>query len=177
MLQTRKSAGNTSFVSWTSLDLHNVFFWGVAFLNILVQVTLASCELQTQTLAKSLVHRLCWSSNTKTYLAKWFGVHFPYNLPLLVIDDTQPKQANITNIWLKICNLLARMHVCPHNVILWTEASPNSIIHLLPILDQRAKTTWRIKILIWWCLVFDTIFIALVPKLLPFGINHQKGRH
>jgi hypothetical protein len=28
-------------------DLHNVFFWGVSFLNALVQVTLASCELQT----------------------------------------------------------------------------------------------------------------------------------
>jgi hypothetical protein len=26
-------------------DLHNVFFWGVSFLNVLVQVTLASCEL------------------------------------------------------------------------------------------------------------------------------------
>jgi hypothetical protein len=42
------------FVSWTCLilvdlhfDLHNVFFSGVAFLNALVQVTLASCELQT----------------------------------------------------------------------------------------------------------------------------------
>jgi hypothetical protein len=29
------------------VDLHNVFFWGVAFLNALIQVTLASCELQT----------------------------------------------------------------------------------------------------------------------------------
>jgi hypothetical protein len=26
VLQTRQSTGNTSFVSWTSLDLHNVFF-------------------------------------------------------------------------------------------------------------------------------------------------------
>jgi hypothetical protein len=25
VLQTRQSAGNTSFVSWTSFDLHNVF--------------------------------------------------------------------------------------------------------------------------------------------------------
>jgi hypothetical protein len=55
----RQSAGNTSFFSWASLDLHNVFFRGVAFLNVLVQVTLASCELQTQTLANTLVHRLC----------------------------------------------------------------------------------------------------------------------
>jgi hypothetical protein len=63
-------------------DLLNVFFWGVAFLNSLVQVNLASCELQTQTLENLLVHGLCWSSNTKTQLAKWPRVHFPYNLPL-----------------------------------------------------------------------------------------------
>jgi hypothetical protein len=44
------------------LGLHLIFimsFLGVAFLNALVQVTLASCELQTQTLANTLVHRLC----------------------------------------------------------------------------------------------------------------------
>jgi hypothetical protein len=64
------------------LDLLNVFFWGVAFLNSLVQVSLASYELQTQTLENLLVHGLCCSSNTKTQLAKWPGVHFPYNLPL-----------------------------------------------------------------------------------------------
>jgi hypothetical protein len=62
-----------------SCDLHNVFFWGVAFLSALVQVTLASCELQTKTLANTLVRRLHWSSNTKIYLAKWtrgpFSLH------------------------------------------------------------------------------------------------------
>jgi hypothetical protein len=47
------------FFSWTLLDFHNVFFWGVAFLNVLVQVTSTSCELQTQTLANTLVHWLC----------------------------------------------------------------------------------------------------------------------
>jgi hypothetical protein len=67
------------FVSWTSLDLHSVFFWGVAFLNALVQVTLVSYGLQIQTQQKTLVHRLCWSSNTKTYWAKWPRVHFSYN--------------------------------------------------------------------------------------------------
>jgi hypothetical protein len=66
VLQTRQSTGNISFVSWTSLDLHNVFFWGVAFLNALVQVTLASYELQTQTLANTLVRKLCWPLDTKT---------------------------------------------------------------------------------------------------------------
>jgi hypothetical protein len=53
---------------------------------------------------------------------------------------------------------------------------PNSIIHLLPILDQRAKTTWRIKNLIWWCLTFDIIFIALVPKLLPLWHQPPKRK-
>jgi hypothetical protein len=33
---------------------------------------------------------------------------------------TQPKQANIKNILMKKCNLLARIHECPHNVRLWT---------------------------------------------------------
>jgi hypothetical protein len=33
-----------------------------------------------------------------------------------------------------------------------------------------------IKILIWWCLVFDTIFIALVPKLLPLWHQPPKRK-
>jgi hypothetical protein len=41
----------------------------------------ASCELQTQILESLLVHGLCCSSNTKTQLAKWPGVHFPYTAP------------------------------------------------------------------------------------------------
>jgi hypothetical protein len=47
------------FILGLFLDLLNVFFWGVAFLNSLVQVILASYELQTQTLGNSLVHGLC----------------------------------------------------------------------------------------------------------------------
>jgi hypothetical protein len=42
-------------------------------------ILFASCELQTQTLENLLVHGLCCSSNTKTQLAKWPWVHFPYN--------------------------------------------------------------------------------------------------
>jgi hypothetical protein len=53
-------------------------------------------------------------------LVKWTEVHFPYNLRLLVTDDNTTKQANKTNILMKICNLLARMHEGPHNVRLWT---------------------------------------------------------
>jgi hypothetical protein len=44
---------------------------------------------------------------------------------------------------------------------------PNSIIHLLSILDERTKTTCKIKILIWWCFVFYIFSIALVPKTSP----------
>jgi hypothetical protein len=40
--------------------------------------------------------------------------------PFWWLMTTQPKQANITNIWMRICNLLARIHVCPYNVTLWT---------------------------------------------------------
>jgi hypothetical protein len=85
----RQSAGSTLGLF---LDLFNVFFWGVAFVNSLVQVILASCELQTQTLENLLVHGLCWSSNTKTQLVKWPEVHFPYTpqgKPTLVDMDTQ----------------------------------------------------------------------------------------
>jgi hypothetical protein len=41
-------------------------------------ILFTSYELQTQTLENLLVHGLCCSSNTKTQLAKWPGVHFPY---------------------------------------------------------------------------------------------------
>jgi hypothetical protein len=83
------------FVSWTSIDLHNVFFWGVVFLNALVQITLASYELQTQTLANTLVHRLCWSSNTKTYLAKWSRVHFPYKHLIKILNKNKSIQVRV----------------------------------------------------------------------------------
>jgi hypothetical protein len=51
----QSARGNTFFrlldFAWYllifSCDLHNVFFWGVAFLSALVQITLASYELQT----------------------------------------------------------------------------------------------------------------------------------
>jgi hypothetical protein len=46
-------------------------------------ILFASCELQTQTLENLLVHGLCCSSNTKTQIAKWPGVHFPYSLDCL----------------------------------------------------------------------------------------------
>jgi hypothetical protein len=57
-------------------------------------------------------------------LDKWDGVLFHYNLPFWRLMTTQPKQANITNTLIKICNLIAKMHECPHNVRLWTYASP-----------------------------------------------------
>ena len=53
---------------------------------------------------------------------------------------------------------------------------PNSIIHLLPILDQRAKTTWRIKILNWWCLVFDNILLLWFLHILPFWHQPPKRK-
>jgi hypothetical protein len=83
---------------------------------------------------------------------------------------TQPKQA-ITKIEMKICNLLAIV------TIEWDyglKPPPNSIIHLLSILDQRTKTTWRIKILNWWCLVFDNILLLWSLQLLPLW--HQPSK-
>jgi hypothetical protein len=120
--------------TWTFLDLFNVFFWGVAFLNSLVQVNLASCELQTQTLENLLVHGLCWSSNTKTQLAKWPGLHFPYNLSLFGDwwQHNQSKQIIQLFEWHYAIYLLGCMFV----PIMWyygLKPPPNSIFHLLPI--------------------------------------------
>jgi hypothetical protein len=47
----------------------------------------------------------------------------PFSLqspPFWSLMTTQPKQENITKIWMKIWNLLARMHEYPHKVILWS---------------------------------------------------------
>jgi hypothetical protein len=120
------------------LDLLNVFFWGVAFLNSLVQVNLTSCELQKQTLENLLVHGLCCSSNTKTQLAKWPGVHFSYNLPLFGDwwQHNQSKQILQVFEWKYAIYLLGCMFV----PIMWyygLKPPPNSIIHLLPILGPN----------------------------------------
>jgi hypothetical protein len=57
---------------------YNVFF-EVLHPQSLSPIHFASCELQHKHLGNTLVHRLCSSSNTKTYWAKWLEVHFPYN--------------------------------------------------------------------------------------------------
>jgi hypothetical protein len=68
---------------------------------------------------------------------------------------------------------------CMFLPIMWDyglKPPPNSIINLLPILDQNAQTTWKIKILIWWCLVFDIIFITLVPTTSPLWHQPPKRK-
>ena len=95
-------------------------------------------------------------------------VHFLYNHPLFGDwwQHNQSKQIIQAFEYKYTIYLLGCMFV----PIMWDyelKPPPNSIIHLLPILDKNAKTTWNIKILIWWCLVFDNIFIALVPTTSP----------
>jgi hypothetical protein len=126
------------------LDLLNVFFWGVAFLNSLVQVHLASCELQTQTLENLLVHGLCCSSNTKTQLAKWLGVHFPYNLHLFGDwwQHNQNKQIIQVFEWKYAIYLLGCM-IDPTTWNYGLKPPPNSIIHLLPILGPNNQNHLR----------------------------------
>jgi hypothetical protein len=104
-------------------------------------------------------------------------VHFPYNLPLFGDwwQHNQNKQMLQTFEWKYAIYLLGCMFV-PTMWYYGLKPSPNSIIHLLTILYQRSKTTWRIKILIWWCLMFDTIFISLVPKLLPLWHQPPKRK-
>jgi hypothetical protein len=38
----------------------------------------------------------------------------------LVIDDNTTKASKYYKNLIEKCNLLARMHDCPHNVVLWT---------------------------------------------------------
>jgi hypothetical protein len=129
-----------------------------------------------------LVHRLCWSSNTKTYLAKWPGVHFPYNLPLF--GDWWQHNQSKQIIQVLECKYAIYLLGCMIVPLMWyygLKPPPNSINHLLPILDQITKTTWQgtcrmFKILNWWCLVFDTFFIALVPKILPLWNQPPKRK-
>jgi hypothetical protein len=97
--------------------------------------------------------------------------------PFLVIDDNTTKASKYhKNLIEKYAIYLLGCMIVP---IMWyygLKPPPNSIIHLLPLLDQRTKTTWRIKILNWWYLVFDTNFIALVPKLLPLWYQSPKRK-
>jgi hypothetical protein len=71
------------FCSWVldSYASFYVFFWGVE--SSLPWSNSLRILWTTNTNTRNLlVHRLCCSSNTKTQLAKWPGVLFPYNLPL-----------------------------------------------------------------------------------------------
>jgi hypothetical protein len=70
---------------WTPMHLFMSSF-EVLHPHCLSPILFAFCELQTQTqtLENLLVHGLCCSSNTKTQLAKWPGVHFPYTFEPLI---------------------------------------------------------------------------------------------
>jgi hypothetical protein len=160
----RQSAGSTLGLF---LELFNVFFWGVAFLNSLVQVDLASCELQTQTLENLLVHGLCWSSNTKTQLAKWPGVHFPYNLPLFGDwwQHNQSKQIIQLFEWHYAIYLLGCMFV-PTMWYYGLKPPPNSIIHLLPIFGPYNQNHLKNYL---WILNFKFVVFGVCYSFHCFG--------
>ena len=110
------------FCSWV-LDFYAsfyVFFWGVAsslpWSNSLR--ILWTTNTNTRKLISSRIVLFIKHQNSISQMARGpFSLQSP---PFWWLMTTQPKQANITNIWMKICNLLARMHDCPLNVILWT---------------------------------------------------------
>jgi hypothetical protein len=86
-----------------------------------VQSTLHPVNYNTQTLGKYISSRIVLFIKHQNSISQM--TRGPFSLqspPFWWLMTTQPKQANITSIWMKICNLLARMQVCPHNVILWT---------------------------------------------------------
>jgi hypothetical protein len=97
-----------------------VFFWGVAsslpWSNSLR--ILWTTNINTRKLISSLIVLFIKHQNSISQKARGpFSLQSP---PFWWLMTTQPKQANNTSNWVKICNLLAKMHDCPHNVILWT---------------------------------------------------------
>jgi hypothetical protein len=110
------------FCSWV-LDFYasfNIFFWGVASsfpksnpLRILWIIIINTGKHISPQIVLIIKHQ-----NSFSQVAQ--GLFSLQTLPFWWLMTTQPKQANNTNIWMKISNLLARMHVCPQNVILWT---------------------------------------------------------
>jgi hypothetical protein len=124
-----------SFVleSWTSMHLFMSSF-EVLHPHCLGPILIASCELQTQTLESLLVHGLRCSSNTKTQLAKWPGVHFPYNLPLF--GDWWQHNQSKQIIQVFECKYAIYSLRCINAPSMWNyglKPPPNSIIHLFPI--------------------------------------------
>ena len=97
-----------------------VFFWGVAsslpWSNSLR--ILWTTNTNTRKLISSRIVLFIKHQNSISQKARGpFSLQSP---PFWWLMTTQPKQANNTSIWIKMCNLLAKMHDCPHNVILWT---------------------------------------------------------
>jgi hypothetical protein len=109
------------FCSWVldSYASFYVFFWGVASslpwsnsLRILWTIIINTSKHISPQVVLIIKHQNSISQKA------WgpFSLQSPSFWWLMT---TQPKQANNTSIWIKICNLLAKMHDCPHNVILW----------------------------------------------------------
>ena len=118
---------------WTPMHLFMSSF-EVLHPHCLGPILFTSCELQTQTLENLLVHGLCCSSNTKTQLAKWPGVHFPYNLPLFGDWWQHNQSKQIIQVFeLKYAIYLLRCMIVPTMWYYGLKPPPNSIIHLLPI--------------------------------------------
>ena len=84
----------------------------------LVQFCLHPVNTNTRKLISSRIVLFIKHQNSISQMARGpFSLQSP---PFWWLMTTQPKQANNTSIWMKICNLLAKMHDCPHIVILWT---------------------------------------------------------
>jgi hypothetical protein len=97
-----------------------VFFWGVAsslpWSNSLR--ILWTTNTNTRKLISSRIVLFIKHQNSISQIARGpFSLQSP---PFWWLMTTQPKQANNTSFCMKMCILLAKMHDCPHNVILWT---------------------------------------------------------
>jgi hypothetical protein len=128
---------------------------------------------------RTLVHKVIMIVKHQNHLAKWARVHFLYSLPpFWWLMITQPKQANIAITWCK--NALYSIG-CMNVPIMWDyglKPPPNSIIHILRILDQKhhKHPFVKIKILNLVVLVFDILWIALVSRTSPLWNQTPKRK-
>jgi hypothetical protein len=103
--------------------------------HFLSPILFASCELQIQKLANTLVHRLCWSSNTKIYWAKWPGVHFPYTHQRLVLTTSCYTQRS-TNAPSVRTRQFWQLAVTLRDQSVHHQCTPDSLVHHQCTLDS-----------------------------------------
>jgi hypothetical protein len=113
------SFGLLFFLSLGLLHIFYVFFWGVASLVSHFNPFCILWTIKTNTSKHSCPQGYVDHRTLKSLSQMDWGPFSLQSPPFWWLMTTQPKQENIPNILMKICNLLAMMHECPLKVRLW----------------------------------------------------------